>query len=352
MTSRKYWRRERTSEAELHEALAPVRNLLKEMHGKECEATIEGIRETFNIFGGSWAVACEGEKGLETLAKLAQNEEPVVWGAEALRVLATIASVGTPPHPGSDCPAHVWGLASRTIAENAELQRSAKDHLRELAVRMPEERLLELMACGLRPLVKSPPSTEREIMQVLSGRWFAIGESIVREYEAMVSDETNGEEEYHQWFEEHPQMLDPLAIEVASKPSLRGVKEPDFVIRRFDDTYIVVELKKPSTRVLNRDKSLSAPITKAIQQSQTYAMRLARWGEAEKAFPRIDHVDRLIIAGKQEELDEDARKVVRETEENNLRLRLVGFDWVATRARAMCRNLSATPAVSKRTQVA
>ena len=131
-----------------------------------------------------------------------------------------------------------------------------------------------------------------------------------------------------------------MALDVWSKPNLHGAAEPDFVIRRFDGTYLVVEIETPGKALVTNDAQLSAHTTHAITQALHYREFLVRRStDASNTFPQFQTPDCLVVIGL--ERPPNTRQQQTLGLENNIRagLRIVGFDWLVERARTLTRNL-------------
>ena len=310
------------------------------------------VLDIFAVHGGAWALACLKEPGFEALAAFARDPDRLVWGGWAVLTLASMAADGPVRGAGYLPPDSLTLRADRLRATHPALREYARQCLREIAISLTEEHAAQLVGQAMSASTLADRSVGREIMRAFASRWFTIGESELSEYTQMIEGSGRSEPHYHKWFELHPQMLDPLALRVASMPKLRGVKEPDFVVQRFDDTYVVVELKRPDTPVLTQRNLLSSQVSHAIQQAQEYVRCLGMWPELLQEFPGIDRADRLVVAGLHEHFTPEQRAAVRSAELGSISLRLVGFDWLAQRARRVAANVLYSPPVSLRPQPA
>jgi hypothetical protein len=74
------------------------------------------------------------------------------------------------------------------------------------------------------------------------------------------------EAEYQRFFEQHPALLDPLAASAVPRQALGEMWRTDFVIRRFDDQYVFVELEKPRDALFTAYPQPSASLAHALGQ--------------------------------------------------------------------------------------
>jgi hypothetical protein len=72
------------------------------------------------------------------------------------------------------------------------------------------------------------------------------------EYENLLEQKPEDEPSLHAFFERYPQMLDPMAVQVWSKPDFHGYKEPDFLIRRSDNSYLIIEIENAEKSIKRR----------------------------------------------------------------------------------------------------
>ena len=86
----------------------------------------------------------------------------------------------------------------------------------------------------------------KELFAAISTRWLAVGEPVLQEFESLIAEHPDDEPEFQKFLTTHPQLLDPMAIQVWPQPNLLGSRYPDFVVRRADNSYLVVEIECPA----------------------------------------------------------------------------------------------------------
>jgi hypothetical protein len=135
-------------------------------------------------------------------------------------------------------------------------------------------------------------------------------------------------------------LLDPMAIEVWPKPDLHGAAEPDFLVRRIDNSYLVVEIEKPSKSLVTSAKQLSAEATQAVTQALHYrGFLVERFAEAARSFPSFQVPECLVVIGMECALTAEQKRRLLLENENRPFVRIAGFDWIADRARMVTRNV-------------
>jgi len=120
---------------------------------------------------------------------------------------------------------------------------------------------------------------------------------------------------------------------------LWGAKEPDFVIRRADDTYVVVEIECPAKLLVTSTGQLSAETSHAVHQVLDYADKLAQRQEISSAtFPRFRAPECLVVNGLEDPLTPEQKRMLVLENSHRRGVRIAGFDWLITRARATATN--------------
>ena len=155
-----------------------------------------------------------------------------------------------------------------------------------------------------------------------------------------MTDRSDDEPAFHTFLEKHPQLVDPMVLDVWSKPDLHGAAEPDFVLRRIDGSYLVVEIETPGKALTTADNQLSAHTTHAIAQTfRCRAFLMERFGQAAATFPQFQSPDCLVVVGLEQGLLKGQKRILRLENEMRAGLRIVGFDWLLTRAQTVARNV-------------
>ncbi|MFS2011980.1 Shedu anti-phage system protein SduA domain-containing protein [Azospirillum sp. CT11-132] len=139
----------------------------------------------------------------------------------------------------------------------------------------------------------------------------------------------------------HPQILDPLAIRVWPQPNLFGFKEPDYIVQRADGTYMVVEIECPAKGLVTTGGHLTADVTHAESQAADYRRYLIKhFSEMEKHFIEFQEPDCLVVIGLERTLKKSQKQALSDANNNRNHIRIVGFDWLLNRARAIAHNIT------------
>lgn len=180
-----------------------------------------------------------------------------------------------------------------------------------------------------------------ELVRAMASGWLRIGPSVIREYEALIRANSSDESSFQRFFCQHPQMLDPMATQVWSQPGFHGIHEPDFVIRRADNSYLVVEIETPGKQLTTQDGQLSADVTRAERQvTGCRAFLNENVAKTRQRFPHYQDADCLAVIGLETNLTRDQSRSLANANSDRQVIKIVGFDWLAKRAHAIVENIS------------
>lgn len=159
------------------------------------------------------------------------------------------------------------------------------------------------------PAVRSnePPDAER-----LSDkeRAHSVADSLVgccTDFLSLLAAKGDSEKTIHQWLLDprHHVFLDTSAIEVRSKVPF-GSKVSDFVVRRSDETYLLVEIETATARIFRSDNAEPhSGFTHACTQVrdwQRYIHENLHTVREEQAFPGIYRPKGMIVMGRAEQI--------------------------------------------------
>lgn len=232
------------------------------------------------------------------------------------------------------------GMLSTSVHDSS-LSVSGDRYLSELILNLDEDDLIFSIGQVFMRIGLTDPSIFQTFMQALSARWLGFGSQVFCEYRRLLIEESDNEDAFHSFFEQHPTFLDPLAVQVWSKPNLHGVLEPDFIVRRGDDSYLVVEIEKPSKKIMTKTGQVSALTTQAERQVIDYkGFILRRLSELNNHFPNISEPDCLVVIGLESDLSEEQKNTLRSVNQSKIRTQIVGFDGLLARAETLVKNVT------------
>jgi hypothetical protein len=310
------------------EGLHAVQMLYEDMYG--------GI--TYNYMLKAPAAFCLvrwEDQGLKALVEAAQRTPRSKNQSLTLEILATLAS-------GEPLPqAKIWigdeALVKRIlelVGDREQLYRTAGQLLRWYILSFEDdEDLLLALGMQLQRAAMANPRLIDALFQAMAGRWLAVSSPTLQAYDELIRDHSDDEPSFQAFLEKHPLILDPMAFDVYPQPSIHGAKEPDFLIRRADDSFLVVEIETPAKPLITTTNKLSAEATYAVAQATDYADFLTeRLPSIRQYIPSFRRPDCLVVIGIEGGLNKPQARALRVENESRHRVTIVGFDWLGRRA--------------------
>ncbi|HEY2710795.1 MAG TPA: Shedu anti-phage system protein SduA domain-containing protein [Caulobacteraceae bacterium] len=296
------------------------------------------------IYPAYAAMLTWGDVGINEIIAIALAGTTVKIKSAALTLLAAVAATGRTPNlafPVSD-PRFMQRVNAGLNPLTA--QRSARQGLRRLLLAISTDDVLGPVNSAFMFLsIQQPecPEMGEELVAALSSKWFRLSPTVLDKFEQMFDTNAEDEPAFQNFLCRYPQLLDPMAIHVWSQPSFHGALVPDYLIRRADDSYLVVEIETPAKRIMTRGNQLASAAMQAERQVLDYEDFLSeRVQEARTHFPGFSRAERLVVIGREGFLNEAQRKGLRRANAVRHGTRIVGFDWLAQRARTVINNIA------------
>jgi Domain of unknown function (DUF4263) len=325
-------------------SVASFYEFLRKAIGDRGKQSLEQVAEMaeresdLEIKGPCFAVlACWGDDGFAKMIEIAVRKTTSKDTSAAIKMLALVAA-GKPISSLSAFFHDEEALKQiNAFLSKANLAVAARQRLSELIMTLPADDLLIPLGTAFTQLALSDPDIVGEIVHALSSKWLCFGPSEIDQYEKLLEQKPEDEPFLHAFFERYPQMLDPMAVQVWSKPDFHGYKEPDFLIRRSDNSYLVIEIENAAKPIMTQADQPSAYVTQAVRQVNDYrSFLLERLVEARHYFPHIHDPDCLVVIG----LEKQLLPSLQQENHSRSKLRIVGFDWILHRARAVLSNVT------------
>ena len=135
------------------------------------------------------------------------------------------------------------------------------------------------------------------------------------------------EEDYQAFLKQNPVFLDPLAADVIPKQKLGIEMVTDFVLRRYDNKYILVEIEKPQDRLFTLTNDFTANFTQAFGQ----VLDFQQWVDSNAAYarvhmPGISSPHGLLVIGRRTDLTEENKTKLHRFSINCSTIDIVTFD--------------------------
>lgn len=163
---------------------------------------------------------------------------------------------------------------------------------------------------------------------------------INRLQELLDDDLANNEEVFHVYLKENLIFLDSLAKEVVSKGKLGKEYVTDFLIKRFDGLFIVVEIEDPKKKMFNQRGDFSSEFTQAFGQ----VLDFQRWvrDNAAYSFKSLDGVVEpkgLLIMGRNNYLTSENKKKLEYFKTRFKDVDVLTYDDILERAKVLLKNI-------------
>jgi len=264
-----------------------------------------------------------------------------MWRSYAIEALWRAAADLSVPEDGGPSE-----LAPYPISEAARREaRTALDDLIVESQQSPSVFALLLGVAHHEAIYASadPASTtndfSRHLIRVFGESSIDLTSRALDELEDMVGKALR-EEDYQKFLKQHPVILDPLSAEVVPKHKLGTDLVTDFVIRRHDNRYIVVEIEKPQDSMMTQSGDFSAPFTHAVGQVLDFQGWVSEnVAYAQKHLPLIENPHGLLVMGRRTGLTKQQEKKLRLWCANSRTIEVVTFDDLVTKGRQLLKSL-------------
>lgn len=173
------------------------------------------------------------------------------------------------------------------------------------------------------------------VFSVFSEASIKITDRVIREFEALLEQDLV-EERYQEYLETHPVLLDPLAAEVIDKQQLGVEFVTDFVVRRHDGLYVLVEIERPMKRVFNQQGDFTSHFSHALGQVLDFQQWVDDHSEyARSLMPGLSSPEGLLVVGRSHELSPDVRPKWLRLRRNLTTIQLLTFDDLVKKAQTL-----------------
>lgn len=166
-----------------------------------------------------------------------------------------------------------------------------------------------------------------------------ISRRLIEELRSLVEKELR-EEEYQRFFAKHPVFLDSLANTVIPKQSLGSELITDYVIKRLDNEYLVVEIEKPQDGLFTQNNNFTANFIHAFGQVIDFQEWVDAHGEyARSRMPGISSPRGLLIMGRKTNLSSAQLSKLKRYVINSQSIEVLTYDDVIERAENLYNNI-------------
>jgi hypothetical protein len=314
-------------------ALAAVQLLAENMYG--------GMTYNFLLKApAAHALVAWGAAGLDALVEMALRTRTTKNISLVFQILAPLAAGHLPGMAGTYLQGDLLSVVQSSV-DLGKISGEAEERLNRFLLSFgDDDDAFISLGTSVTSLTMGDSAALKKLISAASLRWMAVGPQVLEEYESLIKHHPDDEAIFHAFFERNPLLLDPLAFRVWSKPDLHGKREPDFVIQRADNSYLVVEIETPGKQLVTREGQIHSATTQAAAQAMDYrSFLLERFPQARATFPEFSAPDALVVVGLERDLSEEQRAVLRRENEHRAHLRIMGFDALGMRASAITQNV-------------
>ncbi len=184
-------------------------------------------------------------------------------------------------------------------------------------------------------------------MDLLIDSHLVINRSMLEEFEALLDASPEKEEELQKFLTSHPILLDPFVSELHSKHELGSDFITDYVVRRINNEYILVEIENSTNKIFTKQGQITAVVTGALGQVRDFQAWIAdNIAYAQRKLPGIRRPEGLVVIGRRKNLTEiDTKRLSEENFSRRGHIRVVTYDDLLDQGRAVHQNLLNRPVI-------
>ncbi len=318
------------------------------------KTAIEHVRRLFaDDYGGhtyKWefkepagtALLAWGEAGVEELKRVFSENESYANRTLVFDILSGAAAGKGPTRVELGASTDIWDQIAVAGEVPSAVQQAARRALVDLVLSVEAiDDVASLIGGVLQKQSFRDDSAAIELIRSASSRWLAIGDRVLKDFGDLITTNPNDEPAFQRFLETNPQLLDPMAIEVWPEPNLFGSRKPDFVVKRSDGSYLVVEIECPAKTLITWAGHPSAEVTHAEHQVTDYRnYMLSHIGTVKDFFSGFSDPDCLVVVGLESTLTPEQKATLAALNGARHRVKVVGFDWLLERAERISKNVS------------
>ncbi|MDQ3816341.1 MAG: DUF4263 domain-containing protein [Acidobacteriota bacterium] len=172
-----------------------------------------------------------------------------------------------------------------------------------------------------------------------------LNEGLIKEFSEFLDADPEKEKELHEFLFKHPVFLDPLAIEIRSKHELGEDFQTDFVVKRINNEYVLVEIEKSTDKIFTEKGGFHSDLTDSIRQVRDFQSWISDHIEyARSKLPMIRRPEGLLVIGRRRDW---SPQMIRSLEEENFsrrgHIKIVTYDDLLEQAKVIYKNMLEKP---------
>lgn len=185
------------------------------------------------------------------------------------------------------------------------------------------------------------------LLSLILDNQLILSSTIINKFEVLIDNKPKREEEIQKLFTQHPVLLDPFVNELFSKQQLGSDFITDFVVKRTNNEYILVEIENSTDALFNSNGSFSSNLMEAISQVRDFQAWVSdNLPYAQKKLPGIKHPEGLVVIGRSSNLSEiEKKRLVEENHSRRSHIKIVTYDELLETAKSVHKNIVQKPLV-------
>jgi hypothetical protein len=290
----------------------------------------------------SRALLKKGVRGVQTLVSALPKAPGTTYPSVILETLWYAAR-------GSQPPDYILGLliigSSLDDQFSAETVSASREAFHDLVVESYEdEELFErLMGFLNRASLYQKPGQgsafRSQVFEVFSEATIKLTSRLIDAFETLISQDQS-EEIYQRFLMDNPVLIDPLASEILPKKKLGLDFVTDFVVRRLDNEYVLVEIERPQDSLFTGSHDFTARFTHAIGQIIDFQEWVDQHGEyARTLMPGISSPRGLLLMGRRSQLSDRQTAKLKRYSLTLSAVDILTYDDLLERAKNFYRNI-------------
>lgn len=289
-----------------------------------------------------------GKDGIQELKKIMIDG---LHSSDAQNLLLTIAS-GAKISSANLMFLHEDWFEKCQLQNSSEIQTEAQKVIREIMLAQATDLKLRsiiinnlTMAMGFMSGESHSSPAVEYFFSEFTDTLIVINKNLIEEFELLLESAPDREEDLQNFLFQNPIFLDPLAIEIRSKHELGSEFKTDFVIKRLNNEYVLVEIEKSTDRIFTQKGVFHSELTEAIAQVRDFQAWIHdNIAYARNTLPEIRRPEGLLVIGRKSSLNPEMIK--RLDEENFSRrghIKIITYDDLLYQAKIIYSNLITHP---------
>lgn len=297
-----------------------------------------------------------GERGIDALVSLAFNPDKK-FKTQA-RAIETLLAFSVDKFPDSSdisfLPSGWNEIEKYTLSP--QLKDYCSKQLREqllICLSDPERKRLLFYNLGMMGMTSGFKDGDDlkfdHLLNLTVDSHLVLNKEIINAFERLLYSEPKREEDLQKYLTANPILLDPFVSIIYTKQELGSDFITDFIVRRMNDQYVLVEIENSTDLLFTQNGSFSSALNAAIGQVRDFQAWVSEnISYAQKKLPNIKYPEGLVVIGRKIKLAEI--EIKRLTEENFSRrghIKIITYDDLLEQAKNVHRNLIERPEILK-----